>query len=130
MVQNLPQNKNESDKRVRPLFLTVLCIISYLSSALILWNSIGNMGENADDESSQNALISTIGAVLTIIGTVLMWNTRVFGFWLFFAGTAAIIAGAIVLFGIEYLKNPETGYSAYLSTVLLVLFAVHYKYMD
>lgn len=130
MVQELPQNENESDKRIRPLFLTVVCIISYLCSALVLWQSISNMGENTDDALSQNALITTIGSVLSIIGTTLMWNTRQFGFWLYFAGTAAIIVGPIVLFGLNHLTNPETGYMAYLCLIMLVLFAFNYKYMD
>lgn len=130
MVQELPQNENESDKRIRPLFLTIVCMISYLCSAVILWQSISNMGENTDDALSQNALITTIGSVLSIIGTTLMWNTRQFGFWLYFAGTTAIIVGPIVLFGLNHLANPETGYMAYLSLIMLVLFAFNYKYMD
>ena len=130
MVQELPQNKNESDKRIRPLFLTVVCIISYLWSAIVLWQSISNMGENTDDALSQNALITTIGSVLSIIGTTLMWNTRQFGFWLYFAGTAAIIVGPVVLFGLKHLTNPETGYQAYFCLIMLLLFAFNYKYMD
>ena len=130
MVQELPNTEIESDKRIRPLFLTVTCIISYLISAIILWDSISNIGENADNALSQNALISTIGSVLSIIGTTLMWNTRQFGFWLYFAGTAAIIAGALVIFGMKHLIGLETGFPAYLSFALLVLFAFNYKYMD
>lgn len=130
MVQDLPINENESEKRIRPLFLTVTCIISYVLSAFVLWNSISNMGENANEASSQNALISTIGTVLSIIGTTLMWHSRVFGFWLFFSGTAAIIAGTIVISGLNYLMNLDTGFMVYLSVALLVLFAINYKYMD
>ncbi|NUM32388.1 MAG: hypothetical protein HUU47_08705 [Bacteroidetes bacterium] len=130
MGHDLPFTENESEKRIRPLFLTVTCIISYIVSAFILWESINNMGENTEEALSQNALITTIGTVLSIIGTTLMWHCRVFGFWMFFAGTAAIIAGAIVIFGLNYLMKLETGLMVYLSFALLVLFTFNYKYMD
>jgi hypothetical protein len=87
------------------------------------------MGEEAEDHVKQNALITTIGAVFSVIGTALMWNMRQFGFWLFFAGTIFAIAGPIFIFGLEHVLNIMTGYASYISLILMLLFAINYKRM-
>ncbi len=130
MVEQLPENENNSDLRIRPVFLTALCILSYLNCAWILWNGLNNMGDTAADTAKQNALITTIGAIFSTIGTALMWNMREFGFWLNFAGTIFAIIGPIVIFGLAYVLAFSTGYHAYIGLALLVLFALNYKHLD
>lgn len=128
MVKNLQEN--EDPVRVRPTFLTIVCILSFINCALILFNGLSNMGEGVEDHLKQNALITTIGGIFAVIGTSLMWNIRQFGFGLFSAGTIFAIAGPIFIFGINHVLNVTTGYPAYLSLILLVLFALNYKHMD
>jgi hypothetical protein len=128
MVKNL--QKNEEPIRVRPTFLTVACVLSFINCAWILFNGLSNMGEGVEDHLKQNALITTIGGIFAIIGTSLMWNIRQFGFGLFTAGTVFAIVGPIFIFGINYVLHFTTGYPAYLSLTLLLLFALNYKHMD
>lgn len=128
MDENLPEN--EEEPLSRSLFLTIVCLISFLNCAWILWNGLNNMGETAVDTAKQNALITTIGAIFSVIGTVLMWNVRVFGFWLNFAGTIFAIAGPVFIFGATYVLTFSTGYHAYISLALMLLFALNYKRLD
>jgi len=130
MVEQLPENENDAGLRIRPVFLTTLCIISYLNCAWILWNALNNMGATAVDTAKQNALITTIGGIFSTIGTVLMWHMRQFGFWLNFAGTIFAIIGPIVIFGLAYVLAFSTGYHAYIGLVLMLLFALNYKHLD
>jgi len=120
----------ENETRVRPLFLTILCILSFLNCAWILYNGLSHMGESTPDLIKQNALITTIGGIFSVIGTALIWNMRQFGFGLFFAGTVFAIAGPIIIYGVQHVLSFNTGYPAYISFGLLILFATHYKQLD
>lgn len=122
--------ENEELVRVRPTFLTIICILSFIYSAWVLFNGLMNMGEGVEDHVKQYALLTTISAVFSIIGTSLMWNIRQFGFGLFSAGTALSIGGSIFIFGTSYVLNLSTGYPAYVSLAFLLMFALNYKHMD
>ncbi|MFM9944265.1 MAG: hypothetical protein ACKVQB_03450 [Bacteroidia bacterium] len=128
MVEKVQEN--EEPAKVRPIFLTVICILSFISCSWILFYGLSNMGEGVEDHLKQNALITTIGGIFSAIGTGLMWNTRQFGFGLFSAGTVFAIAGPIFIFGINHVLNFSTGYPAYFGLVLFILFALNYKHMD
>lgn len=122
--------KNESELRPRTLFMTILCILSFLACTWIFWNSITHMSGSSEDLTQQNALITLIGVIFSLIGTALMWSMRQFGFWLFFAGSIFATAGPIVIFGIDHVISFSTGYPTYLSLLFLILFATNYRRMD
>ncbi len=128
MAENLPNSLE--NERVRPTFLTIICVLSFINCAWILWNGLSNMGEGVEDHVKQNALITTIGGIFSVIGTSLMWYMRQFGFGLYSAGTVFAIAGPIFIFGLEHVLNFQTGYPAYVGLMLFVLFALNFKRMD
>ena len=55
MVKNLQEN--EEPIRVRPTFLTVACVLSFINCAWILFNGLSNMGEGVEDHLKQNAFV-------------------------------------------------------------------------
>ena len=110
--------------------MSILCILSSIACAWVFWNSISNMSGSSEDLTQQNALITLIGVIFSLIGTALMWNMRQFGFWMYFAGSVFATAGPIVIFGINHVISFSTGYPTYFSLVFMLLFAINYRQMD
>jgi len=135
------QNQQVESREERPMFLTVLCILSFIGNGLgimqgvigllmaSIWgqmfkaikrNGVNNIGK-AQVEINQIlnsitwfSLMFIIAAVLCLFGTILMWKLKKSGFILYVLGQCLPVLGTFFLF--EFMFNgPAVGFGILIS---------------
>jgi hypothetical protein len=104
----------ETNVTTRPAFLTVLCILTWVGSGLGLIGGLfglmsssvldgadfGNSALNASIESAKMIqYASLVCIVLCIIGSVMMWQMKKVGFFIYLVGELAPLALSFIVLG-------------------------------
>lgn len=145
---------------VRPAFLKVLCILTFVGAGLmILVYLIGSltlvMGEESmnmlvekiqeanidlkiDDTAAfltqfgRTCLLALITNIFTIVGAAMMWNLNKIGFFIYAAAEiAANFLGMDMSAGVDGAGNSNSiGFSLFIDLVFIVMYALNLKYMN
>jgi hypothetical protein len=135
-------NLNESGSKGRPTFLTVLCILSFISAGiaivlLLLGGAITGVAQSvASDQGADGAVVSSaagtawayIGAaaaltIISLIGVIQMWKLKKTGFYVY---TGAAILGIVV----PLIMGQAFGVFGTLITVaFIVMYGLNLKHM-
>ncbi|MEY4659375.1 MAG: hypothetical protein RJB36_1141 [Bacteroidota bacterium] len=98
----------------RPTFLTVLCILTWVGSGIgLISGLIGiigasalegiDMGDSALNATMENAKMiqyaSLVCIILCIVGSVMMWQMKKTGFYLYLVGELAPLALSFLMLG-------------------------------
>jgi hypothetical protein len=132
MEENVQTDMTDQKKTERPVFLTVLLILTFIGSGLgLLFGIIGlfTAGSASSFMSSIPGMPTatlTTGMMITSIilsaaslaGAILMWQLKQIGFYLY---TLAQIIALIVTFN---------WFGLVISAIFVVLYAIHLKYMS
>jgi hypothetical protein len=104
----------QTNTTTRPTFLTVLCILTWIGSGLgLISGIIGILGASALEgidtgngtlnASMENAKMiqyaSLVCIILCIIGSVMMWQMKKTGFYLYLVGELAPLALSFLMLG-------------------------------
>lgn len=128
-------------EKVRPTFLTVLCILSFIGAGLTIIlaivavlgmaaitagaANIGAAGENAGALTMMwvwtAALVAMV--IVSLIGVIKMWKLKKQGFFLY---TGASVAGIII----GLISGPVNIMSILFSVLFIVLYGMNLKHMD
>ena len=137
-VEKPPQQ--ETTKKGRPTFLTVLCILSFIGSGLsslmfliaviaagVIMDFLTGLPGMADLSAGGSGffIVSFLMAVGSLFGAILMWNLKKIGFYLYSACNIFAIfvplifaAGGIGWFGLV------------ITVVFIVLYGLNFKHME
>lgn len=138
---------NENTVSKRPVFLTVLCILSFISSGLgsitalltpLFADTIIEFLQNAPgfDETQMYETIQVLQAgwgfyaitfllaVGSFIGVFFMWNLRKTGFHFYAISNLGLLLTPMLLFGM-----PTNWTSIFFTASFILLYAINLKYM-
>lgn len=148
------QNTNAVDRKKRPTFLTVLCILSFIGVGIaVISNIIGYLGlaaatsmatemagafdgagefgdtiAGAAAAAVKNAKISIIvniiGALVVLIGVIMMWKLKKKGYFIYVIGELAPPIAGIILLGFS--GAMAGGFMATATLFFPVLFVILY----
>lgn len=91
----------------------------------IFRNSFGGMTYK---NIRNSGFINIIGGVLILFSTLLMWNLRKLGFWLFILAVVLISIAPIVIYGSQNILGGITSLIwAFVGIIFIVLFAINKK---
>lgn len=133
----------------RPAFLTVLCILTWIGCALVIgvfgygYLSLAPMlNEWAGDIPNElswmlwNMIVSCIGALVCLLGSIVMWNFRRWGFYVYLVGQVVpIVMTTYVMMIVN--SGMKAGASELLMIAVwvlipigfIVMYALHLKYL-
>ena len=79
----------------------------------------------------QNYLLTFAGNLFTLFGAILMFRMRKTGFWLYVAGTVALVTAPVIIFGPDNLLGLGLSFMLGLVGVLfIVLYSLNLKHLD
>ncbi|MEA3317214.1 MAG: hypothetical protein U9R54_04595 [Bacteroidota bacterium] len=110
------EEKNvQVEKKERPAFLSVLCILTYIGSGLaILFSLLGMLGIGAlagmaakfgapvEGGFAINSLLVLVFAVASIYGAIMMWKLKKIGFYIYVAAQVLIVAFGWSIFALVF----------------------------
>jgi len=148
------------EKKKRPGFLTVLCILSFIGVAISIVMSIigyiglsalssvssslsSGFGDNAEVSSSlsnMDALIKNgalyyilliVAAVICLIGVIMMWKLKKAGFYIYCIGELAPVILPFILFGgFGVLGNMALVMGLVFPIAFIIMYALNLKHMS
>jgi len=132
MEENVQQEQTNQVKTERPVFLTVLLILTFIGSGLgLLFGIIGLFTAGSASSfmsgipgmptatlTTGMVISSIILSAASLAGAILMWQLKQIGFYLY---TLAQIVALIITFN---------WFALVISVIFVVLYAIHLKYMS
>ncbi len=144
----------ERRDRSRPVFLTVLCILTWVGSGLAIfstlfqiwayaamYNSMNTLLQNQTDTFGfmfWNAIATIAGSVICVFGALLMFKLKKGGFFIYLVGqiipmAAGIYSGLIMTSGMGIGGN--TSFLIIIATMIfpvafIIMYGVNLKYMN
>lgn len=160
-MENILYTENQPAEAApkRPQFLTVLCILTYIGSALAFISGIytfftveasAAMFENMNMEGADptgmmgaaheamrlavankipNLLVATICSLLCVIGAMQMWKLKKTGYYIYIAGEIIPPIAAFVLGGGGMLGSMGAAVGLIIAIVWIVLYGLNLKHM-
>ena len=162
-----------TETRIRPEFLTILCVLTFIGSGIMILSGINNYREaelatalmreqmqkskaevrtkNTSKEGAelaesminkaldvtnpqktkQYSIANIIGNAITLVGAMLMFSLRKNGFWVYLAGTLALVAAPIFIFGSgNFLSYGMSAVFGIIGLVFVILYSRNLKYMS
>lgn len=134
-MQTPPLDKREMSSIKRPLFLSILCILTYIGSGMLFLSSIFmlffsgiilemmlqygiNLSVYASGTSIRMAAITGIVlSIASIIAAIKMWHLEKFGFWIYLT-----VQGVSILLSFSVI-------SILINALFVLLYYANYKYM-
>lgn len=152
MEQQEEFSVNEVKKR-RPVFLTVLCILSFAGIAYVITTSLLNIIQPSKAQlmlekfaamgnpllaslnigkflqySEINNIISIIAALICLAGVVFMWKLKRMGFYIYAAGEIIPSLATFFLFW-NFFDHPLMSLAFMISAVLMLLLSIAFLIM-
>ncbi len=144
----------QSNEMKRPAFLTVLCILTWVGSGLGLIGGIMSLGASstvsdlgalsgdsavgavADSIATMN-YVNLICVILCILGSVMMWQMKKTGFYIYVLGELAPLVMSFIIVGeLASMAGPFAGMAAagafigaLFPIAFVVMYAVNLKHM-
>jgi hypothetical protein len=140
----------------RPSFLTVLCILTYVGVGLsVILSIVGFMATqaltsmadtmgtmsgveempgmtdamNAIKYANVTLAISILGAVLCLVGAILMWKQKKNGFYIYVIGQVAPLVTSAVLLGGSAFSGMALFMGAIFPIAFIVMYGLNLKHM-
>jgi hypothetical protein len=137
MEQHLLDEQETQPATKRPVFLALLCVHTWIGSALYFWFFVKQCMIHGTSGSIQwefwNALISSICAVTCAVASIVMWKQRKWGFYLYLTGEATpLLIGAWLLFsraGMDLLSLTILFALWIIPIGFIMMYALNLKYM-
>lgn len=83
------------------------------------------------EKTKQYSIATIIGNAITLLGGILMFRLRKNGFWVYVAGTLALVAAPLVIFGSgNFLSYGMSAIFGLIGLVFVILYARNLKYMN
>jgi hypothetical protein len=149
--ETVEQPPQEPEKKERPTFLTVLCILSFIGIGIaVISNLISlfatsagsaimdaatetleeyqdipgmDMVESAVDYASTLAIINIIAALVCLWGVIWMWNLKKTGYYIYVVAELAPVIISFILVGLGSFLG---GFLALVGLIFPVLFVILY----
>ena len=97
------QTTTQQEKQVRPVLLTVMCILTFIGSSFIIISTIfsyismqnmseemkvmmGEMTQSSQKDFLIKLIIGILGSLMCLLGAILMWKLKKVGFYLYNIG--------------------------------------------
>lgn len=87
------------------------------------------IGEKTVEQATPLGITGIILALLSLFGLWLMWNQRKIGFWLYLTALVLGLASTFYFLGSSMVVIFAVGFMAFVSLILIILFAVNLKHM-
>lgn len=153
------ENQQMNDAPKRPQFLTVLCILTFIGSALAIisaimgyfsaqasaamisnMDSMGNdptgmmsemqgMAQKAVDNAVPNLVIAIVCALLCLFGALQMWKLKKTGFYIYTVGEIVPPISVFILMGGGLFGGITSVLTLLVAIVFVVLYALNLKHM-
>jgi hypothetical protein len=106
------EEQNVQTTNQRPTFLTVLCILTFISSGLgVLFGIIGLVAAGAIESFSQylpvgidggvfKSIISLVLVAASLYGAIQMWKLKKLGFYIYAAANVILLIMSFGIFGL------------------------------
>lgn len=128
--QNVQTNAPTEGAKERPVFLTVLCILTFIGSGLsvLLWllgifglgavNSyLANFG-GAADTGVLKPILMLIFSAASLYGAIMMWSLKKMGFYLYVAAQVLIVAFGWSIMALVF------------ALLFIILYGLNLKYLE
>jgi hypothetical protein len=162
-----------TEPRHRSEFLTILCVLTFIGSGIMILSGINNYREaelstalmreqmqkskaevktkssnkeGADlaesminkaldvtvpEKTKQYSIASIICNAITLAGAMLMFRLNKKGFWVYLAGTLALVAAPVIVFGPgNFLSYGMSIIFGFIGLVFVLLYSRNLKYMN
>jgi hypothetical protein len=141
------------DKMKRPVFLTVLCILSFIGIVFVIITSLINVFTPSDSQkmlekmgpmansilasmdydkyfyyTEINNYVSLIAAFICLMGVLMMWKLKRAGYFIYALGEITPPVIVFILFS-DFFSNPLLSFAFMVSSVLMSLVAVAFLIM-
>lgn len=135
----------------RPVFLTIICLLSFVGIVYVISSSLNNLLvisasenmiekhntagnsfyesvdvndiDNSNDLYGSYNIVCIVAAVVCLAGVILMWKLKRVGYYLYIVGELAPTVVFFILFG-RYFQNPLLSLKFMTSAVLMFFVAV------
>lgn len=155
-MEHQETNPVPNPARKRPVFLTILCLLSFAGIAFVIATSLNNLtiipaGEKMIEDHTANGssffeyidvkgidnyigfyrvynICCIVASIVCLSGVILMWKLRRVGFYLYVVGEIAPVLVFFILFGRDF-QNPLLSLKFMTSALLMFLVAVAFIVM-
>ncbi len=135
-----------TEQKKRPVFLTVLCILTFIGSGLgVLGGAIGLVAAGAATSLSKIPMLgpalataASFGIVYTLInlvlaaaslyGAIMMWKLKKTGFWIYLVAQVAMLIVPVFFMGIAGLVGSVLG--LVFTAAFIIMYAINLKAME
>ena len=154
------QNTNTVERKKRPTFLTVLCILTFIGVAWAVISNVmtllasgasqalaGAAMDSADMSGLENmpgmkeamllvkhaktlAIIGIVSALICLIGALQMWKLKKSGFFIYLIGEWAPVIASIVLIGFSFTGGFMAIATMIVPLIMTILYGMNLKHMS
>lgn len=147
----------------RPQFLTVLCILTYVGSGLAIFAGIigilmmgametltSNLSDMSDLSNTTgpdlenmyrwtkiSQILALIGAVLCLVGALVMWNLKKNGFYIYVFGQIIPLIGSFMTMNSVFSSSPFAGFGVFAMIIgsmfplaFIIMYGINLKHME
>ena len=122
---------DDAGEKKRPMFLTVLGVLTFIGAALQLLGSLGSL-------SSLSGIIMLVAALGCVYGVIQMWKLKKMGFYIYAICEIAPVVYALVTVGTAAFTLGALGggimaifaaFSMFFPVLFIILYALNLKHM-
>jgi hypothetical protein len=126
------KNSEAAQKLTRPVFLTILCILSFVGIALSLFNYINSYFSYKAMKAlyAESFLATGIFELVILAGVLLMWKLKKSGFYIYIIGQVVSLIFPFATGTVETVMGLLTLPVLILAAVFIVLYYRQLRYMS